>query len=142
MRLEDHRDPPGVVRLGTGQPAQLGHRLPGAGYGADGLGPGLTAAERLDEVGGGDLGPLVVADERGPHQAALGVERYESVLLRGHADGLHALEEPAGGGLPEREQPGLRVDVDGLGFARVRGVSLPQYGTRVRVTDDDACELR
>ena len=41
------------------------------------------------------------------------VQRHEPVLLRGHADGLHAFEQPAAGRLTEREQPGLRIDVGG-----------------------------
>lgn len=140
MRLEHGGHPLGVLRLGPSQPAQLRHRLRGPRNGPDGFRPGTPPAQRVDEIGRGHLGPPVIAEQGRAHEVALLVQRHHPVLLRRDPDGLHAFEQPAGGRLAEREQPGLRIDLGGLGLDRMGGVPLPEHGARVRVTDDDVSE--
>ncbi len=140
MRLQDGGDALRVLRLAAGQPAELRHGLGGLRYGPHGLGPGLPSAEPVDQVRGGGLRPPVVAQQRGAYEVALVVQRYQTVLLRGHTDGLDAFEEPPGGSLTEGEEPRLRVHLRGLGLDGMRGVPLPQHRTGVRVADDDVSE--
>ncbi len=122
MRLEHGGHPLGVLRLGPRQPAQFRHRLRGARHGPDGFGPGLPPAQPVDEIGRGDLRPPVVAEQGRAYEIALLVQGDEPVLLRGDPDGLHTFEQPAGGRLTEREQPGLRIDLGGLRLDRMGGV--------------------
>jgi len=143
VRLEEHGGAQSGVGLGLVQPAQFGDGLRRLRHTPHRLGPRLAPAERVDEVGRGDLRALVAAGHGGTDGVALGVEGHDGVLLRRHADGLHALEETAAGGFTEGEEPRLGIDVGcaAAAFHRVRGIPLLEHGTGVCVADDDASEI-
>ena len=104
----------GGLRLVPRQPAQLGHGCAGLRHGPDGLAP--TRAARRARRPDRRRRPVPACRCR-PARAARGalpVQRAQPVLLRGHADGLHPFQQPAGRGLTEGEQPGLRIDLGGL----------------------------
>ncbi len=138
VRLHDLRDPRRVVRFRTGQPAQLGHRMRRLRHRPDGLRPCAAPAERVHQVRGRGLRPLVVADQRGPYEIPLRIQRHQPVLLRGNPDRLDALQQPASRGLAQRHQPRLRIGLRTL-LDGVWCIPLPDDGTRVRIADHDPC---
>jgi hypothetical protein len=143
VRLHHHGRPAGHLRFVRRQPAQLRDGLPRLRHRTHRLDPGPPPPQRVQQVCGRDLRPLVVAVQGRAHRRTLRVQGYDTVLLRGDPDGLHILQQPTGRRLSQGEQPGLRVDVVAFPFALagMRSVTLPQHGSGVSVTDHDASEL-
>ena len=133
VREQDAAGPLGVLRLGPGEPAQLGDGEAGHRDQPDGVRPGLRAAQLFDQVLGVRGGARVVPQEGGPDDGTGLVEHDHAVLLTADGQRGDALQESVGR-LAEGCPPGLWRALGPVGVGRAAGAHVR---ARVGVTDDD-----